>query len=311
MMGLRDIDEIVIQVSNLTKSFGDIKAVNSIDFSVERGTIFALLGPNGAGKTTTISILEGLRKCDSGEARILGLEPWSDHDLLKLKIGVIPQDFNFFGKLTPLDSLKFYRDVFGTEVDLDHLLNLVILKDSMNVPFEKLSGGQKQKLGLALSLVNDPEILFLDEPTTGLDPSARRAIWSIIRAFKEQGKTIVLTTHYMEEAEQLADEVAIMNRGKIVAMGALDEILSEYGSGRKLIIKAGAQMLEHLSSNGIEATGNAGSLEIKLNEGTILSKIIAVIEKSGLSYSQLTVREDSLEDVFIKLVGEMSEGELK
>ena len=303
--------DTVIRVSNLTKAFGSTRAVDSINFEVRKGTIFALLGPNGAGKTTTISILEGLRKEDSGKVTILGMDPWKEHEKLKLKIGVIPQDFNFFEKLTPLDSIRFYRDVFGAGTNLKELLKLVVLGGSMNVPFEKLSGGQKQKLGLALSLVNNPDILFLDEPTTGLDPAARRAIWAIIRSFREQGKTIVLTTHYMEEAEQLADSVAIMNRGKIVAMGTLDEILSEYGSGKKLIIKAGKEMLEHLEQRNIKAEGNGGTLEIKLYPETNLSAIIAVIENSGIEYSQLTVRTDNLEDIFIRLVGTMAEGELQ
>lgn len=304
-------EESVIQVSNLLKVYDGTKAVNGIDFVVERGSIFALLGPNGAGKTTTVRILEGLLKRNSGVVTVLGLDPWSEHEKLKVKIGVMPQEFNFFEKLTPLDSINFYSDLFQSTVDPERLLKLVILDDSKHVPFEKLSGGQKQKLGLALSLVNDPEVLFLDEPTTGLDPSARRAIWSIIRTFKEQGKTIVLTTHYMEEAEQLADQVAIINKGKIIASGSPDEIVSNYGSGRKLVIRADRKMLEYLRALNIEATGNGGSLEIILESDANLSELISIIEKSGIKYSQLTVRSDSLEDVFVKLVGEMSEGELR
>lgn len=309
----KSISEIssVIRVSGLRKSFGKIRAVDGINFEVERGTVFALLGPNGAGKTTAISMLEGLLQRDSGNIEILGMDPWAEHGTVRMRIGVMPQGFNFFEKLTPLDSLVFYRDLFESSVDPESLLRLVILDDSRNVPFEKLSGGQKQKLGLALSLVNDPEILFLDEPTTGLDPSARRAIWSIIRMFRDRGKTIILTTHYMEEAEQLADNIAIISHGRIIAEGSPEGIVSRYGSGRKVVIKAGKEMGDFLSSERIEASVNGKYFEIRLDPETNLSSLIGLIEDSGISYSQLTVRADSLEDVFIRLVGEMSEGELK
>lgn len=300
----------VIKVTGLRKSFGGMHAVDGIDLTVRKGSIHALLGPNGAGKSTTVKILEGLLKRDEGEVRVLGDDPWRELDMLKAKIGVMPQEFNFFEQLTPFEALSFYGKLFSLEVNPSDLLNLVILEESSGTRFENLSGGQKQKLGLALSLVNNPEVLFLDEPTTGLDPTARRAIWAIIRSFRKQGKTIVLTTHYLEEAEQLADYVSIIDHGRIVADGTPADIVEKYGSGRKLVIRAGSEMLETLRAKGYKVSENGNALEIKLNENVKLLDLVSAIELSGIDYEQLTVRTDSLEDVFVGIVGRMPEGEM-
>ena len=225
-----------IQVEGLRKNYAHITAVDAISFSVESGQIFSLLGPNGAGKTTTVEILEGLRQRDSGEVSVLGLDPWKEGYKLHFKIGVIPQGFRFFDKSTPREAIKYYADLFNVNVDPDEILRQVILEDSKGVLFENLSGGQKQKLGLALALVNAPELLFLDEPTTGLDPQARRAMWNVIQELKKQGRTILLTTHYLEEAQLLADKVAIMNHGKIIASGSPAELIEKYGSGKRQVM---------------------------------------------------------------------------
>lgn len=190
-----------IEVNALEKSYGHLKAVDGISFSVAQGEIFSLLGPNGAGKTTTIEILEGLRRLDKGDVKVMGLDPWTHGYELHKKIGVIPQGFRFFDKSTPKESINYYASLFDVKVDAEKILDEVILRDSEKMVFENLSGGQKQKMGLALALVNNPELLFLDEPTTGLDPQARRAMWDVIRSLKKQGKSILLTTHYLEEAE--------------------------------------------------------------------------------------------------------------
>jgi ABC-2 type transport system ATP-binding protein len=224
-----------IQVDELEKSYGHLKAVDGISFSVEQGEIFSLLGPNGAGKTTTIEILEGLRQRDKGEVKVLDMDPWKDGYNLHKKIGVIPQGFRFFDKATPKEAINYYAALFGVPAEADKILNEVILSDSSKVIFESLSGGQKQKMGLALALVNNPELLFLDEPTTGLDPQARRAMWDVIRSLKKQGRSILLTTHYLEEAELLADKVAIMNKGKIIAAGSPQELITKYGSPKKMV----------------------------------------------------------------------------
>ena len=225
-----------IEVSSLKKHYGQLRAVDDISFSVMPGEIFSLLGPNGAGKTTTVEILEGLRQRDSGEVKVLGMDPWRQGYGLHLKIGVIPQGFRFFDKSTPREAIKYYADLFNVKVDPDQILREVILDDSKNVIFENLSGGQKQKLGLALALVNSPELLFLDEPTTGLDPQARRNMWDVIRELKKQGRTILLTTHYLEEAQLLANKVAIMNKGKIIAAGSPLELIEKYGSGKRQVM---------------------------------------------------------------------------
>lgn len=224
-----------IEVETLKKSYGQLKAVDEISFSVGQGDVFSLLGPNGAGKTTTIEILEGLRQKDGGEVKVLGLDPWKEGYELHKKIGVIPQGFRFFDKSTPKEAIEYYATLFGVKVDSNEILKQVILEDSAKIIFENLSGGQKQKMGLALALVNNPQLLFLDEPTTGLDPHARRAMWEVIRTLKKEGRSILLTTHYLEEAEQLADKVAIMNRGKIIAAGSPEELISTYGSGKKVV----------------------------------------------------------------------------
>jgi len=225
-----------IEVTSLKKYYGQLKAVDEISFSLTQGQILSLLGPNGAGKTTTVEILEGLRERDSGDIKVLGMDPWREGYKLHRKIGVIPQGFRFFDKATPREAVKYYADLFNVKVDPDQILREVLLEDSRSTIFENLSGGQKQKLGLALALVNNPELFFLDEPTTGLDPQARRTVWEVITSLKKQGRSIFLTTHYLEEAEKLADEVAIMNKGKIIASGTPQELINTYGSGKRQVM---------------------------------------------------------------------------
>ena len=225
-----------IEVDSLKKAYGSLAAVDSISFSVNKGEVFSLLGPNGAGKTTTIEILEGLRERDAGDVKVLGLDPWKSGNALHEKIGVIPQGFKFVDYATPKEAIRYYAALFGVKADVNAILREVILEDSADVYFSRLSGGQKQKVGLALALVNDPDLFFLDEPTTGLDPQARRAVWEVIRNLKSKGRSVLLTTHYLEEAEELADKVAIMNKGKIIAAGTPAELIDRYGSGETIMV---------------------------------------------------------------------------
>jgi ABC-2 type transport system ATP-binding protein len=225
-----------IEVASLKKHYGQLQAVDDISFNVEQGEVFSLLGPNGAGKTTTVEILEGLRQRDAGEVKVLGMDPWKQGYSLHRKIGVIPQGFRFFDKSTPLEAVRYYAELFDAKVDPEAILKEVILEDSKNMIFENLSGGQKQKVGLALALVNSPQLLFLDEPTTGLDPQARRTMWDVVRSLKREGRSILLTTHYLEEAQILADKVAIMNKGKIIAAGSPTELIDKYGSGKRQVM---------------------------------------------------------------------------
>jgi ABC-2 type transport system ATP-binding protein len=302
-----------ITVAALQKNYGQLRAVDGISFSVEKGEVFSLLGPNGAGKTTTIEILEGLREADGGKVSVLDSDPWKGGYELHKRIGVIPQGFKFLDYPTPREAIGYYASLFGKKVDPDEMLRRVILEDAANIWFQHLSGGQKQKLGMALSLVNDPELIFLDEPTTGLDPQARRAVWEVIRKLKTEGRTVMLTTHYLEEAEELADKVAIMNHGKIVAAGTTEEIENKYGSGQKLVVKAKEDLLTFLRENTklrAEAMPN-GLITISLRDKDDALVALGAIEESGVEWGDLTVKRDSLEDVFLRLVGPegRSEGE--
>ncbi len=304
-----------VEISSVKKYYGDIKAVDGISFTVKKGEVFGLLGPNGAGKTTTIEIMEGLRKRDDGTVRVLGLDPWGNGYELHKKIGVIPQEFTFFEKANPREAVKYYADLFGVNVDPDDILKEVLLDDSASVLFENLSGGQKQKMGLALSLVNSPELLFLDEPTTGLDPNARRVIWEVIRGLQSKGKTIILTTHYLDEAQQLSDRVAIMDHGQIVAMGTSDEIIVEHGSGERLEIHGSKKLADYIKANTELKVDFEGKdlICIKLDQKIDALAALAAAEQSGFDWGEIQTRRDSLDDVFVKLVsGSMDEhGEIK
>ena len=296
-----------IEVSSLKKYYGALKAVDGISFTVNKGEVFGLLGPNGAGKTTTIEILEGLREKDGGDAKVLGLDPWKNGYELHKKIGVIPQDFNFFEKTTPREAINYYADLFNVKVNADEILKEVLLEDSGKKNFDTLSGGQKQKMGLALSLVNTPELLFLDEPTTGLDPNARRAIWEVIRGLKAKGKTIILTTHYLDEAQQLSDRVAIMDHGKIVAMGTSEEIIKQHGSGERLEIHGSEKLAEYIKANTelqVDYNKAKGEITIPLKKKIDALAALAAAEQSGLDWGEIQTRQDSLDDVFVKLVNE-------
>jgi ABC-2 type transport system ATP-binding protein len=294
---------IPIEVSSLRKYYGEIKAVDEISFTVNEGEIFGLLGPNGAGKTTSIEIMEGLRKKDGGDVKVLGLDPWKGGYELHKKIGVIPQEFTFFEKTSPREAIIYYADLFGVKIDPNEILKEVLLEDSAKVTFDNLSGGQKQKTGLALALVNSPDLLFLDEPTTGLDPNARRAIWEVIRSLKAKGKTIILTTHYLDEAQQLSDRVAIMNLGRIAAIGTVDEIIEAHGSGERLEIYGTKKLADYIKANtDLKVEYRKGIINIQLKQKIDALAALAAAEQSKLDWGEIHTRRDSLDDVFIKLV---------
>ncbi|MEM4311220.1 MAG: ABC transporter ATP-binding protein [Nitrososphaerales archaeon] len=247
----------VIEAFNLVKDYGSLRALDGVSFDVNYGEIFAFVGPNGAGKTTTLEILQGLRKATSGKARVLGYDLNSKEGLKNIvkKIGVLPQNFEALDRLTVRENVSLFAKMYDKALNVDEILNFLGLESKANIIFHKLSGGLKQRVGLAISLVNDPELLFLDEPTTGLDPHIRREVWSLIKRLKERGKTIFLTTHYMEEAERLADRIAIINKGKIISMGKLVELLNQYKGSKSLedvfLMVLGAKI------------GEGGELELK------------------------------------------------
>ncbi len=262
-----------------------------------------------------IEIMEGLRKRDEGDVKVLGLDPWGKGYALHKRIGVIPQDFTFFDKANPREAVKYYGDLFGIKVDAEEILREVVLEDSGDVLFENLSGGQRQKMGLALALVNSAELLFLDEPTTGLDPTARRAIWDVIKGLRSKGKTVILTTHYLDEAEQLSDRVAIVNHGRIVAMGTTEEIIEAHGSGERLEIHGAEELGAYLKTNSKLKVDydDKGLIRIAVNEKRDVLTALTIIEQSGYEWHDLHTRRDSLDDVFVRLVqGRIDEkGEIK
>jgi len=303
-----------VVVDGLQKSYEKLKAVDGISFEVKKGEVFSLLGPNGAGKTTTIEILEGLRERDGGNVSVLGMDPWHKGYELHKRIGVIPQGFKFLDYPTPREAIRYYAALFGTKVDPDELLKRVLLEDAGNQYYMKLSGGQKQKVGLALSLVNDPEMVFLDEPTTGLDPAARRAMWEVIRILKREGRSVLLTTHYLEEAEELADRVAIMNFGKIIAAGTPSEIIAKHGSGESLTLHADKKLADYIAANShLRAEYDSkGVVTIHLEQKNDVVTAMGVVQESGIPWHTLSTKRDSLEDIFVRMVGEgiSEQGEL-
>ena len=208
----------IVEVENLCKTYGSLRAVDGVSFSIKAGEAFGILGPNGAGKTTTVEILEGMRVPDTGVARISGIDIRHDPRAVKSIIGIQLQSTSFFDRLTLSEILDVFASLYHRRVDALALLRQVEMEDRAKSMFKELSGGQKQRFSIATTLVNDPAVLFLDEPTTGLDPQARRHMWELIKDFKIQGRTVLLTTHYMEEAEELCDRVAIMDQGRIVAL---------------------------------------------------------------------------------------------
>ncbi len=217
----------IIQVKNLKKKYDEFEAVRGIDFEVNEGEVFGLLGPNGAGKTTTVEILEGLIKSTGGEAFINDLDVSKDTKSVKKIIGVQLQSVNFFEKLSLLEIVELFSTLYSYSVDPNKILERVGLLNKKDSYFKTLSGGQKQRLSIAVALVNNPKVLFFDEPTTGLDPQARRNLWELIKSFQKEGKTVVLTTHYMEEAEELCDRVAIIDEGKIIKINSPSNLIDE------------------------------------------------------------------------------------
>lgn len=296
-----------IVVDALRKSYGDLKAVDGISFEVQAGEIFSLLGPNGAGKTTTIEILEGIRQKDEGDVRVLELDPWTHGYELHKKMGIIPQGFRFFDYISPREAIQYYATLFGTRTDPDVILKEVLLEDAASVHFNKLSGGQKQKLGLALSLVNEPQLVFLDEPTTGLDPQARRAVWEVIRNLQKEGRSVMLTTHYLEEAEELADRVAIMNAGKIITLGSPAEIIEKHGSGERLLVRGSRALADYLDKAGLSVEFDGGDMiNVKIRTKHDAVSALAAMDKSGMDWSDLRTKRDTLEDIFVRMVGRQS-----
>ena len=299
--------EHAIEVEKLTKRYGDLLAVNNISFNVRKGEVFALLGPNGAGKTTTVEIIDTIRMPTSGKVSLLGIDVTKKkHDIVP-RIGVLPQGFSSFDLITVRETLQYYSQLFNCmNTDIDGLIELVNLKDKTKEHYKNLSGGLQQRLGIAIALVNDPEVVFLDEPTTGLDPRARREVWEVLLGLKKKGKTIFLTTHYMEEAEFLADTVAIILKGEIIAMGSPGELIENNANYLLLTLLAvDEKAFEIVRKMGFEPVhDNHKNIKIKVEHTDDVQKILNAIKDAGASCLSLDVRKPNLEEVFIKLTDE-------
>jgi ABC-2 type transport system ATP-binding protein len=299
--------DLAINVENLTKRYGDLMAVNGISFDVKKGEIFAFLGPNGAGKTTTVEILVGLRKATNGGATVLGFDIAKDRNEIKKRIGVLPQSFNTYDRLTVKENIEYFAGLFDCSPDVDGLIKLVDLEDKKKEQFRNLSGGLKQRLGIAVALVNDPEVVFLDEPTSGLDPKARHGVWRLIEDLHAEGKTVFLTTHYMEEAEALADRVGIIHYGRIVALDEKDKLIAEHGKKNLLVLrKADPKAVSIIGKLGLKAKHDESEDEviIHLNHAVAVSNIMQALSTAHVSFSELQLKRSSLEDVFLNLTGE-------
>ena len=277
--------------------------------------MFAFLGPNGAGKTTTVEIIETIRPPTSGKVSLLGMDVTTRKRDIVPRIGVLPQGFSSFDRITVRETIQYYARLFGRRnTDIDGLIELAHLEDKSNEQFRNLSGGLKQRLGIAIALVNDPEVVFLDEPTTGLDPRARREVWDVLLSLKKNGKTVFLTTHYMEEAELLADTVAIISKGKIIAMGSPSELIESNANYLVLTLRTiGEAPFEILQRMGFEPVHDSHqNIKVKVEHTDDILKILTTLKDAGASSLGVDIRKPNLEAVFLKLTGQaLREGSLE
>jgi ABC-2 type transport system ATP-binding protein len=300
------MDMAVIQVERLKKTYGALAAVDGVSFAVEAGEIFGMVGPNGAGKTTTIECCEGLRRPDAGRVGVLGLDPQTAGDAVRERIGVQLQETALPSRIKVWEALDLYASFYRKTVDWRQLLEKLGLAEKRNATFANLSGGQKQRLYIALSLLNDPELVFLDELTTGLDPQARRAMWDLVREIRTQGKTVCLTTHFMEEAERLCDRVAIIDHGRIVALDTPDKLIHSLGADNRILFNIDRPLdtgrIKAL--RGVDRVEQTGEGVIIYGKGeTLVGEVVNVLTAAGISFRDLRTEQPTLEDVFLALTG--------
>jgi len=289
---VRDVSDVAIEVSDLRKRYGDVEAVSGVSFAVERGEVFGLLGPNGAGKTTTVEILEGYRERTGGAVSVLGSDPADGERDLRRRVGIVLQGGGFYTRVTVREAVEHFAALYRAPRDPGETIALVGLGDKAETRAGALSGGQRRRLDLALALVGDPELLFLDEPTTGFDPAARRVAWDAIRSLRDLGKTVLLTTHYLEEAQSLADRVAIVKDGQIVASGPPSELASGEARSR-VAYRSNGRRVEQETSDPTE----------------LLHRLTSEALARGERLEELTVTRPSLEDVYLELTAEESSKE--
>ena len=296
----------VIEVAHLRKLYGSTVAVDDVSFEVFEGEIFGLIGPNGAGKTTTMECVEGVRKADAGRTTVLGLDPARDANALQERIGVQLQQAQLQKRIRVWEAVDLWASLYPRTVDGRALLEQLGLTEKRNASFMSLSGGQKQRLFIALALINDPEVVFLDELTTGLDPQARRAIWDLVNGIRSRGKTVFLTTHLMEEAERLCDRVAIIEHGRLIEMGAPADLIRKHCPERGVVFSSDREDL----AGELERIGGAGSVRVEGSTYTVqgrgddfVTAVIRFIAAQPLTVRDLRTVFPTLEDVFLKLTG--------
>ena len=297
-----------ISVHGLKKSYGEVHAVKGIDFEIQPGEVFGLLGPNGAGKTTTVEILEGLRARTGGEVAVLGFDPDKQRQKLKDRIGVCLQATNLPEKIRVREAMQVFASFYTRHVDLGKLLRRLQLEEKRDAFYSTLSGGQKQRLALALALVNDPQLIFLDEPTTGLDPQVRAEIHNLLEELKREHRTILMTTHYIEEAERLCDRVAIVDEGKIIALDTPARLQQQSKNASSIVVTCATRFPEdrpawaQSTQSALDATGHTLTVHSRRPAATLVD-LVKWIDQLGLELTDVSLKQPSLEDVFIELTG--------
>jgi ABC-2 type transport system ATP-binding protein len=301
--------EFSVRVRGLVKRYADVVAVDGIDFDAKRGGCLGILGPNGAGKTTTIEILEGLKKPDAGEVTVLGRKWSEDAAAIRERIGVQLQETELTEKLTVYETLRLFRCFYRERREVPELLELVGLTEKQRARVGELSGGQKQRLALGCALVNRPELLFLDEPTTGLDPQARRRVWQVVEDIVDGGGTVLLTTHYMDEAERLADDLVIVDQGKIIARGSPQEIIG--GLGAESVVELVPRNGEGLDASRFEGLPGVREVRVEAQVAVLsvtdtqraIGAILTSLAEDGIELADLHTHRPTLEDVFVSMTG--------
>jgi len=299
--------EVMVDVRNLVKSYHHKTVVNKVSFAARKAEIFGVLGPNGAGKTTTLEMVEGIRTSDSGTAIVAGLDVRRQKGAVQRIIGVQLQATTLFPELTLLETLQFFAALYPKALDPRQLLRDVVLEEKARAHPQDLSGGQRQRLALAIALVNDPQVLFLDEPTSGLDPQSRRMVWDIVLKLREQGKTILLTTHFMDEAQLLCDRIAIMDNGQIIALDTAAELIDSLGAQATLDCRLNGSAtksdIEGLDGvTGVRQTNERYIIYTNTMQSTLVA-LLAYADTNGIALTDLQVRTPTLEDVFLELTG--------
>ena len=312
----------VISVKNLRKYYDSVKAVDGISFQVQAGEIFGMVGPNGSGKTTTIESIEGLRKPDDGVVSVLGLDPWGDADALRERIGIQLQSSNLPNRMRVCEAMDLFASFYQHSNDWQSLIEELGLADKRRSYYSQLSGGQKQRLFVALALINQPEIVFLDELTTGLDPQARHATWDLVRKIRARGTTVFLTTHFMDEAENLCDRVAILDHGRVIALDTPAKLVSQLGMDMRISFHINGQSPATLNEtreastrkafdpaligvlDGVQRVDHRGDQIVVYGKGTsLVGTLIATLEAERVPFNNLRTEQADLEDVFLALTG--------